>query len=276
MGISSQQPFSSELLLAEFFQRGGASDHHSDGWGLAYYDEQDSQLRHGLQPAFSCYQARRIISRHLKATSLLAHIRKATVGDLKLVNAHPFRRSLWGQDWVFAQNGDLLDYQPELRTGFHPTGETDSERAFCYLFDELSEHYPSRMPSQQQLAAILKLLSDDIARHGSFNYLLANHEFMFAYCSTELYWSSLVFDDVILPGESAGRQEAQSLTEATGQRVVLISTQPLSLYQPWYPMGRGELRLFHKGQLTATLFDPEKESHPLIVPPAFSQSVLYL
>jgi predicted glutamine amidotransferase len=46
----------------------------------------------------------------LKSRNIIAHVRKATIGEVALENAHPFVRELWGRQWVFAHNGDLKDY----------------------------------------------------------------------------------------------------------------------------------------------------------------------
>ena len=44
----------------------------------------------------------------------VAHVRKATVGAPGLQNTHPFKRVLWGRDWVFAHNGTLPEVQAAL------------------------------------------------------------------------------------------------------------------------------------------------------------------
>ena len=46
----------------------------------------------------------------LKSRNIIAHVRKATIGEVSLENAHPFIRELWGRQWVFAHNGDLKGY----------------------------------------------------------------------------------------------------------------------------------------------------------------------
>jgi len=48
-------------------------------------------------------------------------------------------RELWGRYWVFAHNGDLKDYAPRLHGNFRPVGDADSERAFCWLMQELAK-----------------------------------------------------------------------------------------------------------------------------------------
>lgn len=47
------------------------------------------------------------------------------------------RRDGWGRSWTFCHNGDLKGFQPRLTGVFMPLGQTDSERAFCWLMQEL-------------------------------------------------------------------------------------------------------------------------------------------
>ena len=73
----------------------------------------------------------------IRSRNVIAHIRKATQGEVALENCHPFVRELWGRYWVFAHNGDLKDFHPRLHGSFHPVGSTDSELAFCVEHDAI-------------------------------------------------------------------------------------------------------------------------------------------
>lgn len=80
----------------------------------------------------------------VKATALLVHVRRATVGGFKDENTHPFRY----RNWLFAHTGTLErfgDLRPSLLEGL-PTflqrmvaGETDSEHIFAVFLDELGQ-----------------------------------------------------------------------------------------------------------------------------------------
>ncbi|WP_198511689.1 class II glutamine amidotransferase, partial [Bacillus subtilis] len=53
-----------------------------------------------------------------------------------------FTRELWGRNWTYAHNGQLRGYR-QLETGtFRPVGETDSEKAFCWILHQLATRYP--------------------------------------------------------------------------------------------------------------------------------------
>jgi glutamine amidotransferase len=51
-----------------------------------------------------------------------------------------------GRYWVFAHNGNLLDFAPVLRGDFQPVGQTDSELAFCHLMETLNREFPAGEP----------------------------------------------------------------------------------------------------------------------------------
>ena len=106
---------------------------------------------------------------------------------MALENCHPFVRELWGRYWVFAHNGDLKDFQPRLHGGFRPVGNTDSERAFCWLMQELAKSHAG-VPSVAELTLTLRELVPRIARHGTFNFLLSNGQALWAHASTKLYY----------------------------------------------------------------------------------------
>ena len=85
----------------------------------------------------------------IKSDNVIAHIRKATQGRVALENTHPFVRELWGRYWVFAHNGDLKNFRPRLHGAFRPVGETDSERAFCWLMQELAKAHAGVPPHRR-------------------------------------------------------------------------------------------------------------------------------
>ncbi len=62
---------------------------------------------------------------------------------------------MWGRQWIFAHNGDLHDFHPRLSGRFTPVGNTDSERAFCYLLDQLVNRFGYDEPSLTQIFDLL-------------------------------------------------------------------------------------------------------------------------
>jgi predicted glutamine amidotransferase len=93
-----------------FAHRGGRTDTHHDGWGIAFFE--GAGVRHFVdhQAAIVSPIAELIKRYPIKSTNVIAHIRKATQGHVALENCHPFVRELWGRYWVFAHNGDLKEF----------------------------------------------------------------------------------------------------------------------------------------------------------------------
>jgi predicted glutamine amidotransferase len=62
---------------------------HADGWGIAAYDGDDVRIQRRASAAhdghYFCEAAARV-----EATTVLAHVRRATVGRVGLINTHPF------------------------------------------------------------------------------------------------------------------------------------------------------------------------------------------
>ena len=168
-----------------FAHRGGRTDTHHDGWGIAFFE--GAGVRHFVdhQAAIASPIAELIKRYPIKSTNVIAHIRKATQGEVALENCHPFVRELWGRYWVFAHNGDLKDYAPRLHGHFRPVGSTDSEQAFCWLMQELAKSH-ARVPPVDELTRTLRELMPQVARHGTFNMLLSNGEALWAHASTKL------------------------------------------------------------------------------------------
>jgi glutamine amidotransferase len=155
-------------------------------------------------------------------------------------NTHPFQRMCCGKEWVFAHNGmvpDIVDIElssdnPVCR----PTGETDSEYAFCHLLGRIAQHFHS-LPSTdtttwfENLAAVSGL----VASLGKFNFLMSDGEHLIAYGHDRLHY---------LERHNSGRLNGNS---------VLIATEPLDEGEEWTIFQPGELRLYRSGKMTGRM-----------------------
>ena len=74
-----------------------------------------------------------------------------------------------------------------LHGAFRPVGSTDSERAFCWLMQELAKAHAG-VPTVDELSRTLRELLPAVHAHGSFNLPLSNGQALWAHCSTHLYW----------------------------------------------------------------------------------------
>ena len=254
LGMNSRLPASLTLSFTGFSQRGGCTDHHSDGWGIAFFESDGNTpgkaARHFVDKdsASTSPIAQMLRTYPIKSHNVVAHVRKATVGAVTLENCHPFVRELWGHYWFFAHNGDLKDYAPSLHGSFKPVGSTDSELAFCWIMQELNKSHAC-MPSVEELTQTLAELAPKVAKHGTFNFLLSNGQALWAHASTNLHYVQRQhpFDTVQLKDEDV----SVDLSELNGpdDKLVIVVTQPLTTNENWVAMAPGELRVFKEGAL---------------------------
>lgn len=222
------------------------AEEHKDGFGIAFFEGRG--LRHFVDhhSARVSPLAKLVQDYPIKSDNVIAHIRKATQGQVALENTHPFQRELWGRYWVFAHNGNLKDFQPRLHAAFKPVGQTDSERAFCWLMQELAKAHCD-VPSIEELTHTLRELMPQLNAYGTFNMLLSNGQALWAHGSTHLHYllRSHPFGRVQLQDEDLSVDFAP---ETTAQdRVAVIATEPLTRDEPWVAFQPGELKVFVDG-----------------------------
>jgi predicted glutamine amidotransferase len=222
------------------------ANEHKDGFGIAFFE--DRGLRHFIDHRSAAESpVAELVKRYpIRSELVIAHIRKATQGQVALANTHPFVRELWGRYWVLAHNGDLKDFRPRLHAAFRPVGDTDSERAFCWLMQELAKAHAD-LPTLAELTLTLRELLPTLARHGTLNLLLANGQALWAHASTKLHWLQRhhPFGAATLADEDVQVDFAPLTTP--GDRVVVVATEPLTRDEAWSPMAAGELRVFAGG-----------------------------
>jgi glutamine amidotransferase len=125
------------------------SARHGDGWGLAYYVNNYPHLIRNDQRALSDSLFREV-SAVVATRTFLAHIRKATIGEIGVLNCHPSQ-----QETVRRRVAALVDerYQRYL------LGSTDSEVCFYAFLSRLArrvEDVQSRGVSAEHAVCALR------------------------------------------------------------------------------------------------------------------------
>ncbi len=158
------------------------SEFHGDGWGMAWYDEQQvcvekSPLRAADEPAYAELAHRKL------GNQGLVHLRWATPGlPVATCNTHPFRRGAV----AMAHNGAI---HPQQRLGelLPPawerqlTGTTDSERYFLHVMWRLQERGGDMIAALEDTAGrIGQLFSAN-----SLNAIFLTPDALYAIC---YYW----------------------------------------------------------------------------------------
>ena len=159
-------------------------------------------------------------------------------------------RECWGINWVFAHNGNLNAFFPVLNGSYLPVGNTDSERAFCYILQQLRLQFGAQAPGLHDLRAALQQLCRDIAGFGTFNIMLSNGAALFVHCSTSLYY--LIRQFPFNTAQLSDRDMSIDFSRVTTPRdcVAVIATQPLTTNEHWHALPQGELKVFVDGALT--------------------------
>ncbi|GLT24444.1 class II glutamine amidotransferase [Zoogloea oryzae] len=234
--------------FAGFQARGGLTDIHRDGWGIAFFEGRGVRLFLDPQASSASPVAELVRSYPIHSLNVIAHIRKATQGVVTLENTHPFQRELWGRYWVFAHNGNLKGFAPELRGDFRPVGQTDSEFAFCHLMETLRARFPEGEPPLPVLFEAVREIATGIGRHGEFNFLLSNGAFLFAHCASRLAYivRKAPFASAHLKDQDI-TVDFSELTTA-GDRVAVVATTPLTDNESWITIAPGTLMLFVDGE----------------------------
>lgn len=248
LGMNCATPTDITFSFRGFSQRAGITSDHSDGFGIAFFEDKACRLFVDNQSAVESPIAELIRNYPIKSRNVIAHIRKATQGKINLENSHPFIRELWGRQWIFAHNGDLHDFHPTLSGRYTPVGNTDSERAFCYLLDQLVAKFGFNEPSLDQIFEVLLEFSPQIAEHGTFNFCLSNGQALFSYAVTKLHW--LVREYPFKPAQLIDLEVEVDFSQVTTPEdcVAVITTEPLTQNEQWTPFSPGEMILFKDGK----------------------------
>ena len=247
LGMNCNVPTDICFSFTGFQARGGLTDHHRDGWGIAFFEGKGVRVFLDPQPSISSPVAELVRSYPIRSLNVIAHIRKATQGDIRLDNTHPFQRELWGRYWIFAHNGNLVDFAPVFDGRFVPVGTTDSERAFCHILQTLAARFPEGPPDSARLHAALGELATEIGAWGEFNFLLSDGEHLFAHCATRLAYivRQAPFAVAHLSDQDVTVDFAQLTTPR--DRVAVIATTPLTDNEQWTIIEPGTLLTFRHG-----------------------------
>lgn len=245
-----------------FRQRGGLTDSHADGFGIAFFEGKGVRLFHDDKACATSPVADLIRAYPIHSKNVIAHIRKATQGQVSLANTHPFMREMWGNYWLFAHNGNLKNIPISNAPHYQPVGNTDSEKVFCFILNQLKKQFTTE-PDEQTLFTHICQLTQQLRQHGLFNFTLSNGRWLIAHSASLLYYiirqapfgeAHLLDDDV---------QIDFSAVTTPHDRVAVIATLPLTNNETWQQFAVNELIMFQEGHIL--LRDCPKNAHYLTI-----------
>jgi len=247
LGMNANVPTDICFSFSGLIRRSKATDGHKDGWGVAFYEDKGVRIFLDPNAALDSKLARLVKSYPIKSQNVISHIRRANSGEVSLANTHPFVRELWGFNWVFAHNGQIEVIKKRKTSFYKPVGETDSEYAFCWILDQIRAKFPVRPTKYTKLHQFINSLMKDLNKIGTFNVLLSDGQYLFAHCSTHLWWLTRK-----APFGKANLIDANLQVDfkkhTTSKDVVtVVATKPLTFNEHWNMMDPGELKIFKDG-----------------------------
>jgi glutamine amidotransferase len=252
-GLSSDRPAQPEELLCRFGARGGDTADNPDGWGIATLEGDAFRLVKEPLPAAHSPRFKELCQQ-TRSSLILGHVRKANPPTARvLANTHPFRRACCGREWVFAHNGMLSGTAALNDAGAvslcTPSGDTDSEHAFCMVLDRIAAVFSATgAATDRDWLDTLAGVVETLASQGRFNFLMSDGIHLIAYGHDRLH--------------SLAETRAGFRLDAGGETAV-IATEPLTEDPGWLAFEPGELRVYRAGRQIAHFI-----THPRATAPA--------
>ena len=238
------------------------SERHPDGWGVAYYIASAPHVVKSVATAVDDHIFQRV-SGVVSSQTVIAHLRKATTGELSILNTHPFQ---FGK-WTFAHNGNIKNFsqhKPALAKEIAPTmrrfilGDTDSEYIFLMLMSEISQVidiHDSECPVDPLADAVYSVMNriqdlagpyhedDTGSPHENYlTFLLTNGRVMLAFQGgKKLFYST--YKSRCPDRDSCPSFHKVCESPATSGRInhLLFASEPLQGDNIWLPMTNGQI-----------------------------------
>lgn len=224
-GVTAKRKIRGNELLSTFFSH---STEHPNGWGLALLDEEPVMIEKGPEKAVDSLYLQQKLKTDLTTSGCIAHIRKATIGDVNARNAHPFSRDDdSGRKWILAHNGTIFDSEFLAPYQYLQEGSTDSERILLYLIDQINmkDHQKGNPLSSAERIHIVEEAVCRIVLGNKLNLLIHDGELLYVH-----------------------KNEAGTLHKKEWEDGVIFSTRPLD-GDVWSEVPGNQLLVYKNGDL---------------------------
>ena len=157
-------------------------------------------------------------------------------------------REMWGEYWLFAHNGHLIDFSPSRVSTTMPSAQPIPNARSALSSTACAAALPPK-PEPEVLFDAIAGLTHEIRRYGLFNFVMSNGDCLFAHASTLLHYivrkapfgkARLLDDDVMV-----------DFSEVTtpNDKVSVIATLPLTRDETWSQLAVNELVMFQDGDI---------------------------
>jgi predicted glutamine amidotransferase len=160
------------------------SKNNPHGWGIGLFPDTSALvIKEPIKADVSMLAKFFETYSEYKSDVVMAHVRRSTVGAVSFKNTHPFRREVWGREYIFCHKGTVNHLEKFPLGANMPLGDTDSETVFCHLIKCFEDKKITDWKTEQfdWLASKFKEMSDQ----GYFNCLLSDGEHLFCYHDTD-------------------------------------------------------------------------------------------
>ena len=180
-GISANRKVKINELLRIFFSHG---IEHPDGWGIALCDDGNVSIeKEPVKVSKSKYLKSRINSR-IASGHALAHIRRATIGQVEYENTHPFAgKDVSGRTWTLVHNGTIFEADKLVKYQYTQKGSSDSERVLLYIIDRVNKLLEEELNGFDVNARIelIEEIARELSEGNKLNFILSDGEYMYVH-----------------------------------------------------------------------------------------------
>ncbi len=247
--LSENQEEDTKDILEVFVKNFGLKN--PDGWGIAFLDEST-----GLYHIKKVYNKdQKLLAdalfhdlNEIKTKTLIAHLRKASIGRKCLENCHPFENRIGNHQFVFIHNGTVWPRKVlESKLFTHKpisNDPTDSELIFCYIMEVLEENRVNLNSWQDMIKElneiILKIRSEALIT--KLNFVLADRNYVYCYNWNELQYSLMEENTKI-----STSKEKQSSHSKNGK--IVVCSRPILENYSWNSIPQKSFLVLREGKI---------------------------
>jgi predicted glutamine amidotransferase len=232
------------LLSQSEHDRQGHSN--PDGWGLGTYPLVHPRVVRQPRAAYES-EAFRWEAARIHTKNVVAHVRRATVGNVSVENTHPFVSG----DWLLAHNGTIGAFSSVLPLMLESMsdgqkraieGDTDSEHVFHYLLSLRDSYTDLSLPSivARGLHQITKW-SHSVDAHAelALNIILTDgRESVSVRMGRSLWYTQR---DIVHPCSVCGGELHVNEAPKRSYRALAIASEPVTEDESWDEVPEGTL-----------------------------------
>lgn len=196
LGFTSAKNTDISDYLRTFFSH---SVRHPHGWGMMYECDGKREILKEAESAEQSLFISDVIDTLPPQKTALAHIRFATVGSIKYENCHPFTGfDISGREWTMIHNGTIFNGRHNHRYSAVQSGDTDSERFFLSLLDDVNAHLEKSVSNERARFEIVNNFIAENAPRNKLNLMIFDGDLLYIHKNLKNTLSFKRLDDGLI------------------------------------------------------------------------------